>query len=246
MYLWPTIARTEPCTLQRYSYALAKHWLAKPDDLNSPIAVFDFAGRLNTAPAENNFGNPYFSLPLEAIDWNDAEIEKARMVTTCELLPQDMYSPYPPSAKKSGQSMLAMLKEAYQSHEARSPAAPSLPFWSTFDNGQDFFVLESQPVFQRAAHSANRQDVSIANRLPNRLFDPEARYEADVFAEYVLNPPPVYDELMNLVMPNDYEALFPHGEVVMIRSAICVCERNGVRDYKHRLLQMHRMPSSLI
>lgn len=124
-YLWSTVARSEPIALQHYSYPLAKHWMADPNNVNSAIGIFDFAGRLNTALPQSTFGQPYFSLPMHGAEWTPEVIDNARLVVTCELLPQDTFSPYPSSAKKSGLQMLSMLQLAYNSHDIRSGGTSS-------------------------------------------------------------------------------------------------------------------------
>ena len=96
------------------------------------------------------------------------------------------------------------------------------PFWGDFDNGQNFFIIESNPVFQRATDSAVRQDVRSVDRAADTLFDPNRRYSNVVFEQYVVNPPAIYDKFTNLVLPNNYLDVFANGDVVMIRSAICV------------------------
>lgn len=242
--LWNILASSSPVELYGYSYPQAYHWMEDSDNPNSRIGVFDFPCRLNFGQPESSFGKPYFSLHGRNGNWNHEDIEDARLVVTCEVLPQDLQSPYPESAKQRSAAMYAMLQAALEHNEARAGEGTASPFAKTMSNGQLYFVLESGPVFQHRAEAAPRQDITADARSLATLSDPQMRYCHPSFDDYVFNPPPIYDELSNLVLPHQYQGIFQNGDVVMVRSAICVVQNQRHRQYKHRLLQMYRIPSS--
>ncbi|KAJ3503608.1 hypothetical protein NMY22_g18192 [Coprinellus aureogranulatus] len=226
MQLWNVVGRSSPVELAGYGYPQAEHWLREPSDPDSAIALFDFPARLNIWQPGSTFACPYFSLPSGDLPWTTEDVEDARMLVSCELLPQDAFAPYPPSAQVRSRRMLDLLRVTQDAQENRMPAGDVTSFWRGMDNGQSYFLLESHPLFQPPVRS-------------------RGKYQQHSFDGYLFNPPAVYDEYMNLVLPQHYPVIFTNGDVVVIRSALCMV-RDGVRrHYKHRLLQMHKMPVSL-
>ncbi|KAJ3516349.1 hypothetical protein NMY22_g14231 [Coprinellus aureogranulatus] len=234
-----------PVQLSDYGYDTAHHWLCDPQDNNSAIALFDVPARINFCTLEGNFGDPYFDLPRHRIHWDEQRIRDARLIVTCDILTLDNYAPHPPVAKDQSRRMMQMLKATFEANEKRYDDYEAEPFWGTFSNGQNYFVFESAPVFEPEEALVARGDIVFADRLPSALTDGEEKYRGELMAGLILNPPAIYDSMHNLIHPNEYVTEIQHGDVVMARTALCMVRNGNCRLYKHRLMELHRMPSSL-